>query len=164
MAKGFAEEEPAVTPEPASSEAENKSVATSTNPAASPAGQEDLSALSFDERLAVLSKQYENAVPVSAAERKRREEAAPAREWDDDERFWKPEFWAAVKEDLASLDTPTPSKIAQTFFISQIAFVVVIFLVLVSDAVLESAVRAYLLGDEFSISWEAILKQTKTGM
>ena len=121
-------------------------------------GKLDLSGLSFDERLAALSKQYENAVPISAEERKKRDEAAPEREKDLDEQFWKPEFWLAVMEDLSSVEWPRLKKVWQTLYISQIAFLVVVILVLLFDALFDSGIRTLVNGEPFTYSLEKIMK------
>lgn len=122
----------------------------------------DLSGLSFDERLSALSKQYENAVPISPEERKRLESLEPERKRDPDENFWNPLFWAAVKEDLQSVEWPRPKKVWQTLYISQIAFVVVVVLVLFTDALFDSAIKSLFLGEPFSITVSKILKIAAT--
>eukprot|EP00967_Tisochrysis_lutea_P139042 scaffold251917_cov29-Tisochrysis_lutea.AAC.2 len=42
------------------------------------------------------------------------------REKDDDEKFWKPEFWALVAQDLRETEWPSTKKVWQTFLISQV--------------------------------------------
>jgi len=78
---------------------------------------------------------YENFQPIDPAEMKEREKNAPAREWDDDEKPWKPVFWAAIAEDLRTVEYPSTKKVFQTFLISQVAFIVVIVVTLLFDAV-----------------------------
>ena len=64
--------------------------------------------------------------------------------FDDDPagKFYKLEFWKLVWEDLQLMVWPTPKKVAQTFVISQTAFVTVVVLVLLIDALAETTVRA----------------------
>eukprot|EP00316_Scyphosphaera_apsteinii_P021879 CAMPEP_0119329590 /NCGR_PEP_ID=MMETSP1333-20130426/76211_1 /TAXON_ID=418940 /ORGANISM="Scyphosphaera apsteinii, Strain RCC1455" /LENGTH=159 /DNA_ID=CAMNT_0007338747 /DNA_START=141 /DNA_END=620 /DNA_ORIENTATION=+ len=121
----------------------------------------DLKDLDFDARLAMLAKQYENAVPITKEERDRLQEE---RVQDDDEKWWTPAFWALVRDDLKSLQWASFSKVFQTLYISQIAFVMVVMLVLFFDAIFDSAIRALLLGEPFSITVEKILKASNNGM
>ncbi|EOD12779.1 hypothetical protein EMIHUDRAFT_433367 [Emiliania huxleyi CCMP1516] len=118
----------------------------------------DLEGLDFEARLQVLAKQYENVVPVDPKVQEEEDKLAPAREWDDDEKFWKPDFWTAVFEDVKDVEYPSIKKVTQTLFISQVAFVVVIVLVLVFDALADATIRSVLLGDDFSITMDKILK------
>jgi hypothetical protein len=79
----------------------------------------DLEGLDFEARLQVLAKQYENVVPVDPKVQEEEDKLAPAREWDDDEKFWKPDFWTAVFEDVKDVEYPSIKKVTQTLFISQ---------------------------------------------
>ena len=80
----------------------------------------DLEGLDFEARLQVLAKQYENVVPVDPKVQEEEDKLAPAREWDDDEKFWKPDFWTAVFEDVKDVEYPSIKKVTQTLFISQV--------------------------------------------
>merc|ERR1719291_323814 len=120
-------------------------------------GEPDLSGLDFEERLVVLAKQYENVMPISPEERKRREETY-TRPWDSDEKFWNKQFWDLVITDMRSLTWPTTKKVTQTLFVSQIAFVCVICLVLFADALFETSIKAILGVEPFSLTIEKILK------
>lgn len=144
--------------------------APSASPTASPAGAPlrdeaaeapELSGLSFEERIAALSKQYENVVPMDLEERKAEAEQNE-RKSDDDERWWSPDFWAACKDDVKDMEWPQPKKVFQTLYISQIAFVGVVALTLLFDAIFDATIRTILLGDEWSITIERILKVSNT--
>jgi len=116
-------------------------------------GDVDLASLDFDQRLQVLA----SRIP---------EKAAPPEKEDDsvfpdgspETRFWNPAFWALCAEDLKELQWPSRKSVAQTLFISQIAFVVIIVLTLTFDAVIESGVRTLLLDEPFTLSVDKILK------
>lgn len=144
--------------------------APSASPAASPAGAPlrdeaaetpELTGLSFEERIAALSKQYENVVPMDLEERKAEDEQNE-RKSDEDERWWSPAFWAACKEDVQAMEWPQPKKVFQTLYISQIAFVAVVALTLFGDAVFDATIRTILLGDDWTITMDRILKVSNT--
>lgn len=115
--------------------------------------------LEFEARLEALKKEYEGVVPMDEKERKALEEAE-AKIRDPDENFWNPQFWAMVIEDLKTVEWPSRKKAFQTFYISQIAFVSVILLVLFFDAFFESGIRTILLGEPFRITFDKILKSS----
>ncbi len=115
----------------------------------------DLDGLDFEERLAALAKQYENAVPVDPEEEKLKESD---RDWDEDEKWWNPAFWSALSEDVKDVEWPTPKKVVQTFLISQAAFVLVVVLTLLADALFDASIRSIVQGEPFTITLDRILK------
>jgi hypothetical protein len=42
------------------------------------------------------------------------------RDWEDDEKFWKPDFWKLVRQDLQETEWPSWKKVWQTFLVSQV--------------------------------------------
>ena len=60
------------------------------------------------------------------------------------------------------MEWPQPKKVFQTLYTSQIAFVFVVVLTLLFDAIFDATVRTILLGDEWSITIERILKVSNT--
>ena len=156
QADGGAPEEPAPSASPTASPADAPPQAAGADGEAPERG-----GLSFEERIAALSKQYENVVPMDLEERKAEEESLD-RQSDDDENWLSPAFWAACKADLSDMEWPQPKKVFQTLYTSQLAFVFVVVLTLLFDAIFDATVRTILLGDEWSITIERILKVSNT--
>ena len=127
--------------------------------AAAPQTAEDAA---FEARLQAISERYENAVPISPEERKKQDEIeiAARAAADKETRWWTKEFFALCYEDLRSVEWPSQKKIVQTLFISQLAFVGIVVLVLVADALFNSTIRTLLLGEPFRFGIEQILKMT----
>ena len=108
----------------------------------------ELEEMDFDARLAQLASQVQDVAPAP------KEEPLPfgvdkflggsntPKDDDPAGKFYKLEFWKLVWEDLQLMVWPTPKKVAQTFVISQTAFVTVVVLVLLIDALAETTVRA----------------------
>lgn len=115
-------------------------------------GPVDLSTLDFDERLAVLASQ----IPETAAAQEEDDGVFP--EGSPETRFWNPAFWALCAQDLQELEWPSRKSVFQTLFISQIAFVIIIMLTLVFDAIVESGVKALLLDEPFTLTMDKIMK------
>jgi len=119
-------------------------------------GEVDLSTLDFEQRLQVLAARVPEGVPEAA---------------DDDDgvfpigspetRFWNPAFWALCAQDLRELEWPSRKSVTQTLFTSQIAFVLIIALTLVFDAIVESGIKALLLDEPFTLTIDKILKTQK---
>lgn len=42
------------------------------------------------------------------------------RDWDEDEKFWRPDFWKLVGRDLQETEWPSLKKVWQTFLVSQV--------------------------------------------
>jgi len=119
-------------------------------------GEVDLAAMTFEERLEYLAAQ----APTEVAPKKEEEASLfgidasnPATQWTD------PEFLKLCVEDLKDLQYPSRKQTVQTVITSQIAFVLVIVLVLLLDAFVEAGVRSLLQGKPFEITIDAILKQ-----
>ena len=115
----------------------------------------DLSAMTFEERLAYLSAQAPNEVPKKEEESSLFgiDAANTATQW------FSPEFLSLCLADLKEMTWPSRKDTIQTIITSQIAFVVVIILVLVLDAFTESAVRTLIQGRPFEMSMDTILKR-----
>ena len=126
------------------SETPERDAAADTAIAASVAsGEVDLASLDFDTRLAVLATQIPDVAPTTEKD----ENIFP--EGSDATSPLKKEFWALCAQDLRELEWPSRKQVFQTLFISQIAFVAIIVLTLVFDAVIESGVKSLLLDEPF---------------
>jgi len=73
--------------------------------------------------------------------------------------WWKPEFIQLCVQDLRELSYPSRKQTLQTVVVSQAAFVILIILILVFDAVIEAGMRSALQGKAFSVGLDAILKK-----
>jgi len=119
---------------------------------AGPPAAVDLSTLDFEQRLEVLA----SRIPETAAAQVVDDNVFP--EGSPETNFWSPKFWSLCSQDLQEIVWPSSKQVFQTLFISQIAFVVIIALTLVFDAMVESGVKTLLLGEPFSLTVDKIMK------
>ena len=126
-------------------------------------GEPNLAAMSFDERLAFLSEQAADAVPIEKPEENifGGDEDTTLFGISDvvETQWWRPAFWKLCVQDLQELTWPSRKQVSQTVITSQVAFVVILVLILVLDAVFESGMRSLLLDEPFSITIDAVLKK-----
>lgn len=115
-------------------------------------GSVDLSTLDFDQRLAVLAAQIPESVPAQEEDDGVFPEGSP------ETRFWNPAFWALCAQDLKELEWPSRKQVFQTLFTSQIAFVIIIAITLVFDALVEAGIKTLLLDEPFTLTVDQILK------
>lgn len=118
----------------------------------------DLASMSFDERLEYLAAQSAAAPPADLPE----DEEGTLFGIDgsnQDTQWWKPAFWKLCLEDLQTMSWPTRQQTFQTVVVSQVAFVVILVLILTLDAFAESAMRSLLQGKDFGVTLDMVLKK-----
>lgn len=123
-------------------------------------GEVDLSAMSFDERLEYLAAQTANAVPVESLPEDEEGSMFGIDGDNPDTQWWKFEFWKLCFQDLSEMQWPTRKQTLQTVVTSQIAFVVLLVLILVLDALAESVMRSLLQGKDFGVTLDMVLKKS----
>ena len=62
-------------------------------------------------------------------------------------------------EDLKAMQWPTRRQTFQTVVVSQVAFVVILVMILTLDAVAESSMRSLLQGKDFGVTLDMVLKK-----
>lgn len=118
----------------------------------------DLASMTFDERLEYLAAESAAAPVVKLPEEEDGtlfgiDGSNEATQW------WKPAFWKLCMEDLKAMQWPTRRQTFQTVVVSQVAFVVILVMILTLDAVAESSMRSLLQGKDFGVTLDMVLKK-----
>ena len=118
----------------------------------------DLASMTFDERLEYLAAESAAAPVVKLPEEEYGtlfgiDGSNEATQW------WKPAFWKLCMEDLKAMQWPTRRQTFQTVVVSQVAFVVILVMILTLDAVAESSMRSLLQGKDFGVTLDMVLKK-----
>ena len=120
----------------------------------------DLSAMSFDERLEYLAAQSGTMPPVGQLPEEDEGTLFGIDADNAETQWWQPAFWRLCFEDLSQMQWPTRQQTIQTVVTSQVAFAVILVLILSLDAVAESSMRSLLQGKDFSVTLDMVLKQS----
>merc|ERR1740122_310914 len=127
-----------------------------SQPDLSPDGDKpDLSAMTFDERLEYLGSLPQVPDDGGGDDGKSGfldEESLFGIDIDNpDTQWWRPEFWKLLSEDLRTLNYPSRKQVVSTVVSSQVAFIALLFLVTVFDAVVEGGIRTLIGGEPFRL-------------
>lgn len=119
-------------------------------PELGPDGKPDLSQMSFDERLEYLA----SVAPDVAAPAEEAEVLFGVDFKREETQFWNPKFLMLCFQDLQEMTWPTPTNVAQTLVISQIAFLAIFVSILVFDAFAEGFIRTLIQGKPFQLVFD----------
>jgi len=158
MQVGSEQQEPSGFTQPGAEPASGTATdATGENqPVVGEGGSVDLASMSFDERLAYLASQ------TPSEPRPKVEDEVSMFGIDGSNKatqFWRPEFLKLCLDDLREMTWPSRKQTLQTVTVSQAAFVVIIILILIFDAVVEAGVRSLLQGRDFTVGLDAVFKK-----
>ena len=149
-----AQESAAPAPEP-----ESAAVATAQPLPLGPDGQPDLSAMSFDERLAYLSSIAPKEPPPEV---KKEQELFPSINIGDaDMAWWSPQFLMLCFQDLRDVKYPSFKQVVQTTVRSQIAFIFILIFIVIFDAIADGLAHTLVNGDPFVIKLDGTASGTR---
>jgi len=159
MQVGSEQQEPSGLTQPGAEPVSGTDTGTTgeTQPPVGEDGSVDLASMSFDERLAYLSSQTFFSEPPPKVE-----DEVSMFGIDGENKatqFWRPEFLKLCLDDLREMTWPSRKQTLQTVTVSQAAFVVIIILILIFDAVVEAGVRSLLQGRDFTVGLDAVFKK-----
>jgi len=116
--------------------------------------------MTFDERLEYLAAQSAAAPPAESLPEEDEGTLFGIVGGNEETQWWKPAFWSLCLQDLQTLQWPTRQQTVQTVVVSQVAFVVILVVILVLDAFAESTMRSLLQGKDFGVTLDMVLKKS----